>query len=59
MLYFRRRVLADLIPHAQLKWLKSIHGHDGFLIDMTALNELVIFFRQDLDVDTEKDTSTG
>ncbi|MBW4626058.1 MAG: homoserine O-acetyltransferase [Brasilonema octagenarum HA4186-MV1] len=40
--------LADFIPHAQLKWLKSIHGHDAFLIDMAALNELVISFRQEL-----------
>lgn len=37
--------LADLIPHAQLAWLNSIHGHDAFLIDMEVLNELVLSFR--------------
>ncbi|MCG6134642.1 MAG: homoserine O-acetyltransferase [Nostoc sp. LLA-1] len=37
--------LADLIPHAQLGFLKSIYGHDAFLIDIEALNELLINFR--------------
>ncbi len=37
--------LADLIPHAQLRWLNSIDGHDAFLINMEVLNELVISFR--------------
>lgn len=37
--------LADLIPNAQLGLLKSIHGHDAFLIDIDALNELLIKFR--------------
>ncbi|MEH2327750.1 homoserine O-acetyltransferase MetX [Nostoc sp.] len=41
--------LANLIPNAQLAWLKSIHGHDAFLIDMAALNELLISFWQSLD----------
>jgi homoserine O-acetyltransferase len=34
--------LANLIPNAQLEWLKSTHGHDAFLIDMEVLNELVL-----------------
>ncbi|MEI1376559.1 homoserine O-acetyltransferase [Nostoc sp. UHCC 0926] len=42
--------LANLIPNAQLAWLKSIHGHDAFLIDMDALNEILISFRQNLDL---------
>jgi homoserine O-acetyltransferase len=40
--------LADLIPNAQLVYLKSIYGHDAFLIDTVALNEIVINFRQAL-----------
>jgi homoserine O-acetyltransferase/O-succinyltransferase len=40
--------LVNFIPHAQLAWLKSTHGHDAFLIDMTALNELVASFRKGL-----------
>lgn len=42
--------LANLIPNAQLAWLKSTHGHDAFLIDMAAMNEIVISFRQNLDL---------
>ena len=42
--------LANLIPNAQLVWLESTHGHDAFLIDMTALNELVISFLEDLNL---------
>lgn len=38
--------LADLIPNAQLGLLKSIYGHDAFLIDTEALNKLLINFRQ-------------
>ncbi len=38
--------LADLIPNAQLRLLKSIYGHDAFLIDTEALNKLLINFRQ-------------
>ena len=41
--------LANLIPNAQLGWLKSTHGHDAFLIDIAALNELLISFQQSLD----------
>lgn len=37
--------LASLIPNAQLAWLYSSHGHDAFLIDMAALNELIVDFR--------------
>jgi homoserine O-acetyltransferase len=40
--------LADLLPHAQLGWLQSSYGHDAFLIDTAALNELVSEFRQSL-----------
>lgn len=40
--------LADLIPNAELAWLESIHGHDSFLIDMAALNDLVVGFRNKL-----------
>ena len=32
--------------NAQLGLLKSSHGHDAFLIDMEALNEMVVSFRQ-------------
>ncbi|MEH2074859.1 MAG: homoserine O-acetyltransferase [Nostoc sp.] len=42
--------LANLIPNAQLAWLKSTQGHDAFLIDMAALNEILISFRQGLDL---------
>ncbi|WP_035984446.1 hypothetical protein [Leptolyngbya sp. KIOST-1] len=38
--------LAELIPQAQLNWLYSLHGHDGFLIDMENLNEQVMAFRR-------------
>lgn len=37
--------LAALIPHAQLSWLRSVHGHDAFLIDMEVLNGFVVSFR--------------
>ena len=39
--------LVDLIPHAQLGLLKSTHGHDAFLIDMGALNKMVVSFREE------------
>lgn len=38
--------LANLIPNAKFAWLHSSHGHDGFLIDMVALNELVVCFQE-------------
>ncbi|WP_363318148.1 hypothetical protein [Nostoc sp. NMS4] len=37
--------VADLIPNAQLGWLKSIYGHDAFFIDTEALSKLLINFR--------------
>jgi homoserine O-acetyltransferase len=37
--------LAELIPYAELAWLQSPHGHDAFLIDMQALNHLIVQFR--------------
>jgi len=39
--------LANLIPNAELAWLSSSHGHDAFLIEMDALNHLVVQFRQE------------
>jgi homoserine O-acetyltransferase len=36
--------MADLIPRGELVSLKSIYGHDGFLIDTIQLNQLVIDF---------------
>jgi homoserine O-acetyltransferase len=43
--------LVDLIPNAQLALLKSSHGHDAFLIDMEELNEMVVSFRQEHDIE--------
>ncbi|XGB40986.1 MAG: hypothetical protein LVS60_11370 [Nodosilinea sp. LVE1205-7] len=40
-----QKELVNLIPRAQLSWLQSPHGHDGFLIDMAALNQQVLQFR--------------
>jgi homoserine O-acetyltransferase/O-succinyltransferase len=37
--------LALLMPNATLRTVASPHGHDGFLIDAAALNELVAEFR--------------
>lgn len=37
--------LAAGIPQAQLFWLPSLHGHDGFLIDMEDLNQAIVAFR--------------
>ena len=36
--------LAQWMPNAELEWLSSPHGHDAFLINMLALNELVMAF---------------
>jgi homoserine O-acetyltransferase/O-succinyltransferase len=47
--------LADLIPNAQLVWLKSIYGHDAFLIDTAELNNLIINFRQAIDLVTNSE----
>jgi homoserine O-acetyltransferase/O-succinyltransferase len=43
-----QKELASLIPHAQLAWLESPHGHDAFLMDMETLNDLVLTFRTQL-----------
>ena len=40
-----QKELVSLIPRAELSWLQSAHGHDGFLIDMEALNQQVLDFR--------------
>jgi homoserine O-acetyltransferase len=37
--------LAAHIPHARFEVLESDHGHDAFLIDMDALNQIVADFR--------------
>jgi homoserine O-acetyltransferase len=37
--------LARLIPNAELICLDSPHGHDAFLIDMDALNDSIVKFR--------------
>ncbi|MHC5721440.1 MAG: homoserine O-acetyltransferase MetX, partial [Nostoc sp.] len=44
----KQEELADLIPHAQLGLLKSIYGHDAFLIDTEALNKLLINFIENI-----------
>jgi homoserine O-acetyltransferase len=36
-----QRELVQHLPHAELRVLPSIHGHDAFLIELDALNELV------------------
>ena len=38
--------LADLMPNAQLVWLKSTYGHDAFLVETAELNQLIINFRK-------------
>jgi homoserine O-acetyltransferase/O-succinyltransferase len=38
--------LAMLLPNARFETLHSIHGHDAFLMEMDALNEIVTDFRQ-------------
>jgi homoserine O-acetyltransferase len=40
--------LATLIPHSQLVRLQSPHGHDAFLMEMEALNALLVPFRERL-----------
>lgn len=40
--------LASLIPNAALVWLESPHGHDAFLMDMEALNGIIVPFRAKL-----------
>ncbi|CAD5983300.1 Homoserine O-acetyltransferase [Planktothrix tepida] len=40
--------LAALIPQAKLVFLDSHHGHDAFLMDMDALNRLLLRFQADI-----------
>lgn len=40
--------LAGFMPHAVLRTLSSPHGHDSFLIDAAAVNEMVLEFRRSL-----------
>lgn len=37
-----QKELAALIPNAELAFLESHHGHDAFLMDMDALNQLLL-----------------
>ncbi|XGV97706.1 MAG: homoserine O-acetyltransferase [Leptolyngbya sp. BL-A-14] len=39
-----QQALATHLPNAQLAWLYSTHGHDAFLIEMEALNQIIIAF---------------
>jgi homoserine O-acetyltransferase/O-succinyltransferase len=40
--------LAALLPAGRLAWISSPHGHDAFLIETAALNEMVSTFRGSL-----------
>ena len=40
-----QQTLATYLPNAELAWLHSPHGHDAFLIDMEALNQIIVAFR--------------
>jgi homoserine O-acetyltransferase len=42
--------LLNLIPNSELKWLNSPHGHDAFLMDMVDLDQLVVEFREKLEL---------
>jgi homoserine O-acetyltransferase len=37
-----------LIPQAELVFLASHHGHDAFLMDMEALNHLLLTFQSQI-----------
>jgi homoserine O-acetyltransferase len=50
--------LATSIPHAQLEWLESPHGHDAFLMDMKELNDSIVRFRQQLERSTSADRAS-
>ncbi|MFK7845273.1 MAG: homoserine O-acetyltransferase [Rhodothermales bacterium] len=39
--------LVEFIPNARLELLPSIHGHDAFLIELTALNDIVLDWMKD------------
>jgi homoserine O-acetyltransferase/O-succinyltransferase len=41
--------LAALIPEARLQTIRSLHGHDGFLVDAAAVNDAVLSFRRSLE----------
>ncbi len=43
-----QRELAAHMPRARLAVLESSHGHDGFLIDCDALNDLVVAWRNEV-----------
>jgi len=40
--------LSQLLPQARFEVLRSPHGHDAFLIEIEAVNDLVVAFRQSL-----------
>lgn len=41
-----QRELASLLPHAELAWIRSAHGHDAFLIEGEQVNRLLLAFRR-------------
>jgi homoserine O-acetyltransferase/O-succinyltransferase len=47
--------LANFMPQAHLARLSSLHGHDGFLIDMDELNHLIVAFQLQSTVRRETD----
>lgn len=47
--YPEQEELATFIPNSELVQLDSLHGHDGFLIDMEDLNALVVEFRHKIE----------
>ncbi|MBC7880027.1 MAG: homoserine O-acetyltransferase [Anaerolineae bacterium] len=46
--------LARFIPDARFAWLHSDHGHDAFLIEMDALDEIMLNFRANLGKDADE-----
>ncbi|MBD2075233.1 homoserine O-acetyltransferase [Phormidium sp. FACHB-592] len=61
MLYppVEQQALATHLPNAQFTWLHSPHGHDAFLIDMEALNQLIINFRHQIEAGNNAAESTA
>lgn len=43
-----QRELASLLPHAELAWLRSAHGHDAFLLETRELDRLLLGFRREI-----------
>lgn len=43
---WEQEALVQRMPRAELAWLRSPHGHDAFLIDMAALDALVVDFNR-------------